>query len=294
MEKYLAFDMGGSSIKYGLLTRDGKILENSSFKTPETLEELYGKIIELKKVYEKEDIKGIALSCPGAVDSEVGVIGGVSAIPYIHGPNIKEELESLSGLKVELENDANCAALAEVWLGEAKDNSDVVFIVIGTGVGGAIVKDKKIHKGKHLHAGEFGIMYFESEPGVPGTWGTVSMGQLVLRLSKKLGREVNGIEIFRFAEEEKNEVVLEELDRWYSNLAKGIFSIQYVYDPEKIVIGGGVSAKPEILVEIRKKIAEIMSHIDVAKICPDIQVCKFSNNANLIGALYNFLQHQER
>lgn len=293
MEKYLVFDMGGSSIKYGLLTKDGKIIENSSFKTPETLEKLYKKILEIKKIYEKDGVSGVALSCPGAVNSEVGTIDGVSAIPYIHGPNIKEDLEKLLGLNVELENDANCAALAEVWLGEAKDNNDVVFIVIGTGVGGAIVKDKKIHKGKHLHAGEFGIMYFESEPGVPGTWGTVSMGQLVIRLSKKLGREVDGIEIFRLAEDEKNEIVLDELDRWYSNLAKGIFSIQYVYDPEKIVIGGGVSAKPEILIEIRKKIAEIMSHIDVARISPDVQVCKFSNNANLIGALYNFLQHQK-
>lgn len=293
MKKYLVFDMGGSSIKYGLLTKDGDILENSSFKTPETLEELYQKILGIKNQYEKECISGVALSCPGAVDSEGGTIGGASAVPYIHGPNIKNDLKNLLGLEVELENDANCAALAEVWLGEAKENNDVVFIVIGTGVGGAIVKDKKIHKGKHLHAGEFGIMYFESEPGVPGTWGTVSMGQLVIRLSKKLGREVDGIEIFRLAEEEKNDIVLEELDRWYSNLAKGIFSIQYVYDPEKIVIGGGISAKHEILVEIRKKIAEIMSYIDVAKICPDIQVCKFSNNANLIGALYNYLQHQE-
>lgn len=294
MERYLAFDMGGSSIKYGLLTKDGEIIKNSSFKTPKTLEELYKNIVDIKNQYEQDKIIGVALSCPGAVNSEVGTIGGVSAIPYIHGPNIKKDLEELLGVDVELENDANCAALAEVWLGEAKENQDVVFIVIGTGIGGAIVKDRKIHKGKHLHAGEFGIMYFESEPGVPGTWGVASMGSLVLRLSKKLEREVDGIEIFRLADQEKNEIVLEELDRWYSNLAKGIFTIQYVYDPEKIVIGGGISARPEILLEIRKKLEELISKIDVATIHPDIQVCKFSNSANLIGALYNFLQQKGR
>lgn len=292
MSRYLVLDMGGTSVKYGVLTEKGEILEHSSFKTPATLEEMYRNIVNIKNGYTGEEkFLGIALSCPGAVDSETGVIGGVSAIPYIHGPNIKKELEELTGLEVHLENDANCAALAEVWIGEAKENEDVVFIVIGTGVGGAIVKDKKIHKGKHLHAGEFGIMYFESD-GVPGVWGKVSMGQLSIRLSEKLGKEVDGVEIFRLADEEKNEIVLEELEKWYSDLAKGIFAIQYVYDPEKIVIGGGISARPEILVEIRKEIDKLMEKIPVATICPDIQVCKFNNNANLIGALYNFLQRQ--
>lgn len=293
MENYLVFDMGGSSIKYGILNGNGDILNNSSFKTPATLDELYSKILEIKNNCEKYNICGVALSCPGAVNSDIGTIDGVSAIPYIHGPNLKTDLESLLNLKVELENDANCAALAEVWIGEAKENKDVVFIVIGTGIGGAIVKDKKIHKGKHLYAGEFGIMYFENEPGIPGVWGYNSMGQLVLRLSKKLNKEVDGVEIFRLAEIEKNPVVLEELDRWYSNLAKGIFSIQYIYDPEKIVIGGGVSSNPKILSGIRNKMNKLISKIEVAQIVPDIQVCKFNNNANLIGALYNFLEHRK-
>ena len=293
MEKYLVFDMGGSSIKYGILNGNGEILINSSFKTPETLDKLYSKILEIKNIYEKENICGVALSCPGAVNSDIGTIDGVSAIPYIHGPNLKKDLETLLNLGVELENDANCAALAEVWIGEAKDNKDVVFIVIGTGIGGAIVKDKKIHKGKHLYAGEFGIMYFESEPGIPGVWGYNSMGQLVLRLSKKLNKELDGVDIFRLAEEEKNEIVLEELDKWYNNLAKGIFSIQYIYDPEKIVIGGGVSSNPKILSGIRDKMEELMAKTGFTQIVPDIQVCKFNNNANLIGALYNYLEHKK-
>ena len=100
----------------------------------------------------------MALSLPGAVDSETGIIGGSSALDYIHGPNIKEELEKRLQVRVEMENDANCAALAEVWKGAASDVNDCCFIVSGTGIGGAVVKNKRIHKGQHLHGGEFGYM----------------------------------------------------------------------------------------------------------------------------------------
>ncbi|MDX8336116.1 ROK family protein [Candidatus Cetobacterium colombiensis] len=288
MKNYLVFDLGGTYIKHGILSADGKILENSKFKTPTSLEELYKSISKIKEE-SKYQVSGIALSCPGAVNSKTGFIGGVSALPYIHGPNIKRELEELLDLEVHLENDANCAALAEVWLGEAKNNSDVVFIVIGTGVGGAIVKEKKIHKGKNLHAGEFGIMYFESEIGVPGTWGTVSIGQLTKRISEKLGRDIEGIELFNLVEKAKDDFLQKEIEKWYADLAKGILTIQYVYDPEKIIIGGGISSNQLIMNKIQKKVDELVEKLNVATIYPEVKACKFNNNSNLIGALYNFL-----
>lgn len=288
MKNYLVFDLGGTYIKHGILSADGKILENSKFKTPKSLEELYKRISKIKEE-SKYQVSGVALSCPGAVNSKTGFIGGVSALPYIHGPNIKRELEELLDLEVHLENDANCAALAEVWLGEAKNNSDVVFIVIGTGVGGAIVKEKKIHKGKNLHAGEFGIMYFESEIGIPGTWGTVSIGQLTKRISEKLGRDIEGIELFNLVEEVKDDFLQKEIEKWYADLAKGILTIQYVYDPEKIIIGGGISSNQLIMNKIQKKVNELVEKLNVATIYPEVKSCKFNNDSNLIGALYNFL-----
>lgn len=289
MKNYLVFDLGGTYIKYGVLSSNGKIIENSKFKTPKSLDELYENIHKIKKEISCE-VSGVALSCPGAVDSKTGFIGGVSALPYIHGPNLKKDLEGLLDLEVHIENDANCAALAEVWLGEAKDNEDVVFIVIGTGVGGAIVKDKKIHKGKNLHAGEFGIMYFESEAGVPGTWGRVSVGQLTKRISQHLGREVEGLELFNFVEKTEDEVILKEIEQWYSDLAKGILTIQYVYDPEKIIIGGGISSNLSIINMIQEHVDKLVKKLDVATIYPEVKACKFNNDSNLIGALYNFLE----
>lgn len=288
MKNYLVFDFGGTSIKYGVLSENGDILEHSSFNTPNSLDALYSEIFKIKNSYDYK-FSGVALSCPGAVNTDTGFVAGVSALPYIHGPNIKKELEELLELEVHLENDANCAALAEVWLGEAQFNDDVVFIVLGTGVGGAIVKNKQIHKGKNLQAGEFGIMYFESEKGVPGTWGSVSIGHLTSRVSKKLNRDINGVELFNLVN--KNEIISNEVKNWYSDLAKGILSIQYVYDPEKIIIGGGVSADQNIINNIQASVTNLVDKIDSATIYPEIKSCKFNNNSNLIGALYNFLQN---
>lgn len=186
MENYLAFDFGGTAIKYGVLNQKGDILEKGSFVTPK---EDLGKIYEeIDKVYKntKYKISGLALSLPGAVNSDTGIIAGISAIPCIHGPNIIKDLEDKFSLPVEIENDANCAALAEVWLGEAKDNKDVAFVILGSGIGGALIKDKKLHKGNGLQAGEFGIMYYPKEDGTAGLWGEISTVRFAMRVSKIL------------------------------------------------------------------------------------------------------------
>ena len=116
---------------------------------------------EFLKVLEKHKIlglvDGVAISAPGAVDDKKGIIGGCSAVPYIHDFFIQKELETLFELPVSLENDVNCAALAEVFKGAAKDVDHALFIVIGTGIGGAIIQNRKLHKGRNLFGGEFGF-----------------------------------------------------------------------------------------------------------------------------------------
>ena len=289
MENYLVFDFGGTAIKYGILNERGDILNKGSFITPKTgIDELYS---EIKKVYVacKEDISGIALSCPGAVNNEKCVIAGVSAIPYIHGPKIKEDIKAMLGKEVEMENDANCAALAEVWLGEAKENSDVAFIIMGSGIGGALIKDRQLHKGKNLQAGEFGIMYFQKEDGSHGLWGEISTVRFAMRVSKILGREIDGKEVFRLADEEKNPIVINEINNWYKDIAKGLLTIQYIYDPEKIIIGGAISQREDLIENIEKTLKDFISNFPEATITPIVKKCKFENDANLIGALYNFL-----
>lgn len=136
MKKYLAFDVGGTSVKYAVVNEEGGVSSSNKFKTPDTLEKMYQEIENV--AHEYQDVEGIALSMPGAVDSDGGIIYGSSAIDYIHGPNIKEDLKHRLNKDVEFENDANCAALAEVWKGVACHENDCCFIVSGTGIGGAI------------------------------------------------------------------------------------------------------------------------------------------------------------
>ncbi|MBF0441340.1 MAG: ROK family protein [Oligoflexales bacterium] len=293
MKNYLVFDMGGSAVKWGVLDSSGSIRRQGSFPTPtDYLPDLYSGMKQCRQQVEG-DIDGIALSCPGAVDSEKGTIGGCSAIPCIHGPNLKLDLEEKFQVRVELENDANCAALAELWLGEAKNNRDVIVMVLGTGVGGAIVKDRKIHRGKNLRAGELGLMYFEWETGVTPAWGrAVAPGYLVDRASEKLGYKVDGIELFRLAEKRLEPVAVDEVERWYQNMAKGILTIQYFFDPEKIIIGGGVSAKPGLIPMLRQAVIALAEKFPKPPVIPELCKCRFDNSANLVGALCHFLMKE--
>ena len=91
MKKYLAFDVGGTSVKYAVVNEEGGVSSSNKFKTPDTLEKMYQEIENV--AHEYQDVEGIALSMPGAVDSDGGIIYGSSAIDYIHGPNIKEDLK---------------------------------------------------------------------------------------------------------------------------------------------------------------------------------------------------------
>ena len=94
MNNYMVFDIGGSSVKWSVIEGEGKILQSGSIKIASNISDFFNGLAEITNNMKKEfDVKGIAISAPGAVDSETGVIGGVSAIPYIHGPNFKEELK---------------------------------------------------------------------------------------------------------------------------------------------------------------------------------------------------------
>ncbi|KGM44733.1 ROK family protein [Neobacillus niacini] len=287
MSKYLAFDIGGTFIKYGLVTEKAEILENHKVKTPKTLDELLSVIEELSGKY--SDVKGIAISAPGAVSDE-GVIYGSSAIPYLHGPNIKNLVSEITSLPVYLENDANCAGYAELWNGAAKGKKDVLVMVIGTGIGGSVFKNGQLHKGAHLHGGEFGYMLLTGDiQDSNDVWSRVaSTAALVRNVAKRkqIGVEsISGEEIFQLAES-GDEDCIEAIHHFYHLLAVGIYNLQYIYDPEVIVIGGGISARDELIDGINEKLDSILARVDLAKIKPEIVACMHRQNANLLGAVY--------
>jgi predicted NBD/HSP70 family sugar kinase len=289
----LVFDIGGTSIKYGVLDRNGEIFEKGKFKTPQNdIDELIAGILNLKEKFEKKyELEGIALSCPGTVDDRTGVIGGASSVPCIHGFDFRAKIREATGIKnIRMDNDANCAGLAEVWKGAAKNNSDVLFVIFGSGVGGAVIKDKKIHKGAHLKGGEFGYMIISQECDVLSKVASpVNMAKMV---AKRKGLEsLTGEEAFKLAEA-GDIIAIEEIERLYYNMAIGIYNIQYIFDPEVIVIGGGISEREDILENIEMCMDDILAKVEIAEVAktrPIIRKCKFRNDANLIGAVYNYI-----
>ena len=292
MKHYLCIDVGGTSIKYGLLDEEGHIIQTQSVKAPLSLLEMYEVFANAYYQYQDFHLQGIALSMPGAVDSESGVIGGSSAYDYIHGPNIKKDLEEKFKIPVEIENDANCAALAEVWKGAASDVNDCCFIVSGTGIGGAIVKNKKIHKGVHLHGGEFGYMIskLDAHERPIKTWSDASTVNILKDIAKEKNIDFHLLDAKDIFDHYHNDPIYEKyINEYYWSMANGIYNLQYAYDPEKIVIGGGISMRDDLIDEINQRLDVIFKTFTHAHVRPIILTCQYHNDANLIGALFHDL-----
>ena len=290
----LSFDIGGSSVKYAVIEKTGKILAKGKKTTPQEKEEFFRLIENVAASYRRAyTIEGAGFSFPGAVDDVSGVIGGSSALPYIHDFPIRQELERRLSLSAALENDANCAALGESWLGVGKEHEDFVFLVIGTGIGGAVVKGKRIHHGKHLHGGEFGYMVSDASHRILSDMGSTRILAERVADAKGLPREeMDGRKAFALADAGDADA-LQAVSAMYEALAMAIYNLQYAIDPEIFVLGGAVSERPGFAEEIGKRVDIILKDVGVARIRPVIRPAQFGNDANLLGAVRALLNKQD-
>ena len=292
MKNVLVFDFGGTSIKYSEFV-DGKLGVVDSFPTPATWDEMKEKLMSIKEKYETNvAFDGATFSFPGCVDNIKGEIVGSPAIKYIINFPIKKELELLLGMPVSMENDANCAALAECWMGAAKDVPHVLFVVVGTGVGGGIIVDGKLHAGAHLYGGEFGFMILEEdEAGTPLTLSKAGTAvQMAFRYCERKGvphGTFSGKEVFELADagDVDAQAVVEH---FYANLSKGLVNLQLSFDPEMIVIGGGLSANATIIEELNRRVNEWIERFGLKDFTAKVVACEYKNDANLYGAIRNF------
>ncbi|TFJ93208.1 ROK family protein [Lentibacillus salicampi] len=292
MNGYLAIDIGGTFIKSGIVNEAASISKLNKTKTPETLEGLLDAIDRLRETH--CEVRGVAVSCPGAV-SESGEINGTSALPYLHGPNIKQQIEDRTGLPVFMENDANCVGYAEIWKGKAQGNKDALILVIGTGVGGALIKNGTVHKGANLHGGEFGYMLIpaDSPSGYKTLSDTGATGALInqVALRKQYSTvELTGEAIFINAEK-GDKVCQQAISDFYRSLALGIYNLQYMYDPEVILIGGGISARDDLIANINSKLEDILSGLPGSTVKPNVETCEFRQHANLLGAVFGYMRN---
>ena len=298
MKKILCRDWGGTFMKYALMDEEGKILSSSKVKSPgkgDSKEVLLSCLDKI--VYSFEDIDGIAISSAGVIDSKNGVIEAIGIFPYLNGCAVCEELQERYKVKVTIENDARCALGAEVWKGNLQDVQDGAVVVIGTGIGTALFLDGKVRGGVHHLAGEMcaaciDVKEKKDRMSYIGQRGTPYLCKLV---SETCGRKVhNGEEVFHLIEE-GNEKALQGLQAYTDDLALIIFNMFVLLDLEKVCIGGGISCQPVLMECLEKSIQNIATfHPDIVQgtqyPLPEVDVCRYFNDANLLGALYTFLK----
>ena len=290
----LVFDFGGTSVKYALWAKDKLIDTVASFPTPKTWEETKAQLLSIKVQFEKSyELAGAAFSFPGCIDHATGEILGYSTIKYIYHFPIQKELSELLELPVAMENDANCAALAEIWSGVAKDHKNILFVVVGTGVGGAIVVDGKIHSGSHLYGGEWGFMYLNYDgqfrnQTLSGLGTAVWMAHRYCERINVPRGTYSGADVFGFAK--LGDVnAIKEVETFYKYLSLGLFNLQMSFDPEVIVIGGGISASKEIITELESRVNFLLKDAHIKDFQTTILPCAYANDANLVGAVKNFV-----
>lgn len=296
--KYLILDVGGTAIKYALMTEKLNFLDKGKVKTPKDSIQDFIEIIG--NIYDKykDDIEGMALSIPGILDSNTGYMYTGGSLEYNADKNMIEILEERCNTKITIENDGKCAALAELWKGNLQECENGVVILLGTGVGGGIIKDRRLYKGKHFFAGEFS--FISSNMNVmtnnpDNCWGILNGSDGLLNYFaeiKNLNRdEVDGITFFWYANNGDKDA-LDILNKFTYKTAIAIMNLQCVLDADKYLIGGGISEQDILIKYIKKNIDDYHSQYSQFKCFfpkPVVERCKFRNDSNLIGALYSFL-----
>ena len=280
-----AIDIGGTTIKIATW-KDNQLQDKHAIDTPKDLDGFYEALTEeVYKIKKDTKIEGVAISSPGAVNKKTGIIGGSSAIPYIHNFKIVDELDKRFGLPVSVENDANSAALGELAEGSGKGCDSMAFFVIGTGIGGALIINQKVWHGAHLFGGEFGYMIM----GAHTLSELASPVAMANRYNERTGKHLDGKTIFELADKD-DPVASDERQTLIHALAVAIYNIQHSFDPEKIVLGGGISNNPELIPLLNKEIDRLRDDLDLVTLKPDIVLCKLKSDANLRGAVADFEQ----
>lgn len=284
----LLMDIGGSSVKYGVWDQ-AQLKATASFATPATWEAMKSEMVRVQtELAQMFTFTGVAISAPGNVKYAEGYIGGLSAIPYLHNFPILTEWEDLFGLPVTMENDANCAGFAEIWQGDGQNQAVVSFLVIGSGLGGANFVNGQLVRGGHGYGGEFGFSQFYNDQANWSVHG--SPVQMANRYNQAQATSVSGKDIFDAAKA-GDAVASEYVENFYQTIAKGIFNISFILDPNMFILGGTITNNPDLVPAIQKHVQAMYDAIDIHDMTPTITVGKFGAEANLIGAAAVFYQH---
>ncbi|MCR4949975.1 MAG: ROK family protein [Solobacterium sp.] len=316
--KLLALDFGGTFVKYGLVDDDANVTDKGEVPAPlDSLDSFLKVVTDLYDQF-KDEVKGIAISMPGVIDSEKGyAFSGGAYTAIVKDQNILELLKEKVSVPCSVENDGKSAVLAEAWKGALEGISDGAAVIIGSGLGGGIIMDGRLRKGAHFASGEIsGLMMESGEYGFQHFSATVSSTSALLMMTaaakglspaqfevsgfmSDLGEPDPNLPIYSGKDvlkwvEDGDPVTCAVFEKWIKNLTMVVYNLKMTLDPEKIVIGGGISRNPLLLKALQKEYDVACEGLKMFGM-PETQldVCRFSADANLIGAVYNWkLQHE--
>lgn len=307
MDKNYCFgvDVGGTTVKMGLFSTEGELFDKWEIKTrtenegeavlPDIVDAIFSKMKE--KGIEKESVKGVGVGVPAPVNQE-GIIKNSANIGWGY-KEVKREIEELlGGIRAEIGNDANVAALGEMWLGAGKGCSDMIMVTLGTGVGGGVITHGKVIVGANGAGGEIGHLCVNSEEtekcgcGKKGCLEQYASATGIARLARRylenydgetlLSKENISAKTVFDAVKEGDKVAVEIAEEFGEYLGRALANLAVITDPAVIVIGGGVSkAGPILLPFIEKPFKEnaFFANQDVKFV-----LATLGNDAGICGA----------
>lgn len=287
--RILAFDIGGTFIKYGICDDNFKLVEKHKIPTDAKKggQFIIEKVIEIIESY--DNIDRVAISTAGQVDSVNGiVVHSTGNIPYYTGMMIKKTIENKTGIKTFVENDVDSAALGEHYFGAAKGYDDFICLTYGTGIGGSIFINGKLYKGMTSSAGEMGHIITHAGGkqctcGGEGCYECYASANALISAVNKVSKEpLDAFQIFEKENFEKPEL-RSEIDKWVDEIIIGLTTIIYTFNPPLVVLGGGIMNEDYIIDLIERKLfPRLMENYRDVKIVR----AKTGNDAALLGASY--------
>ena len=285
--KNLVFDIGGTSIKYGVC-QDNRLTDTA--EVPTLAHKGGAHILEtvISLIQAHSDYDAIGISTAGQVHAKDGyIIYANQNIPGYTGIQFKKNLEELFHVPVAVENDVNAAALGEAVYGAGQDYDQFLMLTYGTGVGGAVINDKKVFHGSSYSASEFGAIITHSDVRLSGDdffdgcYEKYASTTGLLQMMKPYRPELDtGRKIFDALEDEQ---VVTIIDKWVDEIILGLATLTHIYNPSCILLGGGIMSQPLIMQKIEEKksrfIMPSFSHVHIA-------AAALGNSAGMWGANY--------
>ncbi len=285
INQVVGIDLGGTAIKLGRFLRDGTCLETIAVATPQPAkpEIVVNAIAQgVKQLNINYTCGAIGLGLPGPTDYGRRIAKKSINLPGWDDVPVADWLEAHTGLPTLLENDANCAAIGEAWLGAGQEFQDFILLTLGTGVGGGIFLDGKLFTGRYGAAGELGLITLNPNgyPCRSGNQGSLEQYASIDAIRRSTGKEP--AEMGRLAQA-GDTAALEFWQDYGKLLGAGLASLIYVLTPEAVIIGGGISASSEFF--LPSALAEINQRVvSTSRQGLQLLTAKLGNQAGMLGA----------